>query len=600
MKNENFENIYNHKLIQGPVGVGYTCYCAPFFRHMEERLDRDKKELKEHIDAAQIRLDKKVTSLEVKTRSQLNEITRSMALERAKCQQRHLHLEQWLIRGSAFRNSEKVKSSDILTTRILKSKSLENILEEKPYPSDSNLHRSVDMLNDRLELDKQDNDDLKNRSSSREGKESGKGSSEVGDLGTSDGEDKIDALDQKRLQEARLPRRLVEPDKHEKKMRKTTREISERIDQILKSADNVDGMGVIYDEMLKWKSYHNAYNERNQIPERKSEKENQRTSLDKTVLHRPQTQEKSRYLENRRSYHDILREPTPELNQEGTDRRIRRLSDPHGCVEEPERKSVQEIVSKLQKQHTVQELVAKIQRKTGLIHKSAQKWKENKLKNKEKANKYLEGKKNDKKDDSESSEGENEKPDKNIPHNYENIRQWDVSQEKLSQLPYRCRDTVYSPSPNRSPYEDKQYKRNLYKSASGQDCPENYPNYELVSRRINHDLQYSSNFNPEDDFERRAYPAEHHLIRDTYGSVVDMGNDLYGYSHSSGGGYVQNEMRIAIDNRKLVRDSEAHNYSPTQNDSGYSTKPYGGSSTGPSPSLSGKLFNFCPILLHTI
>lgn len=45
---------------KGPVGVGYTCYCAPFFRHMEAKLERDKAELKAHIDQAHERLDLKV------------------------------------------------------------------------------------------------------------------------------------------------------------------------------------------------------------------------------------------------------------------------------------------------------------------------------------------------------------------------------------------------------------------------------------------------------------------------------------------------------------------------------------------------------------
>lgn len=42
-------------ICKGPVGVGYTCYCAPLFRHLEARLERDKRELVR----AQVRTQKK-------------------------------------------------------------------------------------------------------------------------------------------------------------------------------------------------------------------------------------------------------------------------------------------------------------------------------------------------------------------------------------------------------------------------------------------------------------------------------------------------------------------------------------------------------------
>lgn len=47
---------------KGPVGVGYTCYCAPLFRHLEARLEKDKRELQK----AQIRLGQRVAGLEQK------------------------------------------------------------------------------------------------------------------------------------------------------------------------------------------------------------------------------------------------------------------------------------------------------------------------------------------------------------------------------------------------------------------------------------------------------------------------------------------------------------------------------------------------------
>ncbi|XP_030025726.2 LOW QUALITY PROTEIN: protein phosphatase 1 regulatory subunit 12B [Manduca sexta] len=97
---------------KGPIGAGYTCYCAPFFKHMEDKLNEDKKDLKKHIDQAHERLDQKVTDLEMKTQGQISELTRFVAAERALCKERHKHLEQWLTRGMMFRASERVKKLD--------------------------------------------------------------------------------------------------------------------------------------------------------------------------------------------------------------------------------------------------------------------------------------------------------------------------------------------------------------------------------------------------------------------------------------------------------------------------------------------------------
>ncbi|CAH1116080.1 unnamed protein product [Phaedon cochleariae] len=47
-------------ICKGPIGVGYTCYCAPLFRHLEARVERDKKELQR----AHFRLRQRVIGLE--------------------------------------------------------------------------------------------------------------------------------------------------------------------------------------------------------------------------------------------------------------------------------------------------------------------------------------------------------------------------------------------------------------------------------------------------------------------------------------------------------------------------------------------------------
>ncbi|XP_011299630.1 ankyrin repeat domain-containing protein 6 isoform X2 [Fopius arisanus] len=118
---------------KGPVGVGYTCYCAPFFRHMEAKLERDKAELKAHIDQAHERLDLKVAHLERRTRGQISELTRYVAAERSKCEERHAHLRRWIHRKEFGRHSERLpKIVNEETNPLTKARSLEDLLDERP------------------------------------------------------------------------------------------------------------------------------------------------------------------------------------------------------------------------------------------------------------------------------------------------------------------------------------------------------------------------------------------------------------------------------------------------------------------------------------
>ncbi|KAK2577474.1 hypothetical protein KPH14_003574 [Odynerus spinipes] len=120
---------------KGPVGVGYTCYCAPFFRHMEAKLERDKAELKAHIDQAHERLDLKVANLERRTRGQITELTRCVAAERARCDERHQHLQQRLARGGRGRHSERparATNMDDQQVPPTRARSLEDLLDDRP------------------------------------------------------------------------------------------------------------------------------------------------------------------------------------------------------------------------------------------------------------------------------------------------------------------------------------------------------------------------------------------------------------------------------------------------------------------------------------
>lgn len=61
---------------KGPVGIGNTCYCGPFFRHIEERISRNKKSLKKYVHKATEKLDNKVQALALKTEDQIEQISR--------------------------------------------------------------------------------------------------------------------------------------------------------------------------------------------------------------------------------------------------------------------------------------------------------------------------------------------------------------------------------------------------------------------------------------------------------------------------------------------------------------------------------------------
>ncbi|CAG9839770.1 unnamed protein product [Diabrotica balteata] len=110
-------------ICKGPIGVGYTCYCAPLFKHLEARIERDKKELQR----AHFRL-----------------------------RQRVIGLEQKLKRGQQGRRSERVLASSSREKEVSlpRSKSLEMLYEaEKPQLQAT---RSMD------ELDPPDEEDPDN------------------------------------------------------------------------------------------------------------------------------------------------------------------------------------------------------------------------------------------------------------------------------------------------------------------------------------------------------------------------------------------------------------------------------------------------------
>lgn len=78
-------------ILKGPVAK-VTCNCSPLFHKVEEKMDQDKKELKEHIDSCRENLNEKICDLEKKTSHQLvslNETFKSrLNTERVQCIER--------------------------------------------------------------------------------------------------------------------------------------------------------------------------------------------------------------------------------------------------------------------------------------------------------------------------------------------------------------------------------------------------------------------------------------------------------------------------------------------------------------------------------
>lgn len=68
------------------------CYCAPFFNHVEKKLDANKKELLNHIDSCNEDLKLKMSHLEKRTHDQLFTLNQKMketlAIERGECAER--------------------------------------------------------------------------------------------------------------------------------------------------------------------------------------------------------------------------------------------------------------------------------------------------------------------------------------------------------------------------------------------------------------------------------------------------------------------------------------------------------------------------------
>ena len=61
---------------KGPVGVGNTCYCAPFFKHLEQRMNQNRRSIRKYVHRATEKLDSRMTALAMRTDDQIEELTK--------------------------------------------------------------------------------------------------------------------------------------------------------------------------------------------------------------------------------------------------------------------------------------------------------------------------------------------------------------------------------------------------------------------------------------------------------------------------------------------------------------------------------------------
>lgn len=61
---------------KGPIGIGNTCYCGPFFNHIEQQINKNKKSSKKYVLKATGKLDDKVQELAKNTDDKIQRIAR--------------------------------------------------------------------------------------------------------------------------------------------------------------------------------------------------------------------------------------------------------------------------------------------------------------------------------------------------------------------------------------------------------------------------------------------------------------------------------------------------------------------------------------------
>ncbi|KAI8038614.1 hypothetical protein M5D96_008522 [Drosophila gunungcola] len=133
---------------KGPVSVGNTCYCGPFFRHIENKLNCNRKSLKKYVHKTKERLGHKVQALAIKTNDQIEQLTRTMIEDRLRCESKRQHLSEFLRRGEPLRSTFDQQNRNSRIDRTLsRCRSLE-LLENNHGGGRLTNSRSVDVLED--------------------------------------------------------------------------------------------------------------------------------------------------------------------------------------------------------------------------------------------------------------------------------------------------------------------------------------------------------------------------------------------------------------------------------------------------------------------
>ncbi|XP_017865490.1 PREDICTED: uncharacterized protein LOC108615489 [Drosophila arizonae] len=131
---------------KGPVSVGNTCYCGPFFRHIENKLNCNRKSLKKYVHKTKERLGHKVQALAIKTNDQIEQLTRTMIEDRIRCESKRLYLNEYLRRGEPFRSTYDNQTKTQRVERTLSRCRSLDLLESNFESGKMSNSKSVDIL----------------------------------------------------------------------------------------------------------------------------------------------------------------------------------------------------------------------------------------------------------------------------------------------------------------------------------------------------------------------------------------------------------------------------------------------------------------------
>ncbi|XP_031630582.1 ankyrin repeat domain-containing protein 12 [Contarinia nasturtii] len=142
---------------KGPVGIGNTCYCGPFFNHIEQKINQNKRSFKKYMLKATAKLDGKVQDFSKNADDKIQRIARSILAEH-----RENHgFDYWPKRSDPLRAtvlpqlSKNMNKDEMNNNTLSRCRSLEFLENRKTTEmkldqnGKGNLHRSFDLLNNK-------------------------------------------------------------------------------------------------------------------------------------------------------------------------------------------------------------------------------------------------------------------------------------------------------------------------------------------------------------------------------------------------------------------------------------------------------------------